>query len=99
MDKAATKQAERAQEAKVEGVSAQAHSSSGCRRAQQCRGSSCRRGKCCAKMVVCCPIALVLSLIIVPGLLIRRAIFGPFECKSKCSRRCDQKNASKEEAD
>merc|ERR1712146_446995 len=62
----------------------------GCQRSGKCGGGKCGGGKCgacCVGMaLVGVPVAIVLSPIIVPTLLVRRAIYGPMKCGGKCKR-------------
>jgi len=64
---------------------------SGCGR--KCGGGKCCNGKCCVGMaLVGVPVAIVLSPIWVPTLLVRRAIYGPM----KCGKRGDTEEKEKE---
>ena len=75
-------------------------------RAQENRGG-CKRGKCCAGMaLIGVPLFILLSPIIIPTLLIRRALYGPMKCGGKCNRdkNCtaddtEEKDANKNGAD
>jgi hypothetical protein len=66
-----------------------------------CKRSGCKHGKCCpVAMAIGAPIAIVttvaLSPIIIPTLLVRRALYGPMKCK--CNRKCSGRAEGEAEA-
>merc|ERR1712063_211421 len=57
----------------------------GCQKGRCCEGKCCK-GKCCCMALVAVPVFLALSPIVIPMLLVRRAVCGPMKCRGKCAR-------------
>merc|ERR1719408_182904 len=76
-------------------------SGDGRRRGGRCckGGGKCCAGKCVGMAIVGLPVAVVLSPIIVPTLLVRRAIYGPMKCGKRCKKATEDAAEDKAKAD
>ena len=55
----------------------------------------CSKGKCCAGAIIAVPVLLILSPIIVPTVLVRRALGYKCKCRGKCAN--NDKDANQEQ--